>query len=353
MTIIHIAGGLGGGGAEQMVLQLACKSTNNFDTRVYALSNSNELESKYKEHQIYYKYLNINSFKNKSLWRGLVVLHNDIKDKTDIIFHCHQFHSYLLIFLYKIKYKSFPVIFTLHSSVVEELSRKIILFLTKPFRNMDIIFSENTKSWFLKNSVVIPNGINFEDFNTQSIKKFDETDVFNFLFAGRLSPEKNPLSLIGFASNLLNLGKNNFVINVLGIGALYNDLEFLIKKNNLEKYIILKGFSKNINQHLIEAHCLLLPSLYEGLPVILLEAAASKLPIITTPVGSIPEFFNNTNGYICDINLFPEAMVEIMSNYKMACEKSLKLYNELKFYFNIDKVYQQHLDCYKSLIKLA
>lgn len=351
MTIIHIAGGLGGGGAEQMVLQLAKNSQNTFDTRVFALANISELEPKFKENKIYYRYLNINSFKNKSFWSGLLKMHNDIKDKDDIIFHCHQFHSVLFALLYKVRYRSFPIVFTLHSSVIEEMSRKVFLFLTKPFRNIDIIFSSNATSWFLKNSLVIPNGIDFIEYQHNNKRNFNSNNIFKFLYAGRLSPEKNPLALIEIALKLINHNQTNFVINVLGIGILEHELIKRIKINNLEKHIIIHGFQSDVKPYLNECQCLLLPSLWEGMPVILIEAAAAKLPIITTSVGSIPDFIDNTNATLCNLEQFPNKMSEIMKNYKVATDKSEKLYEKLKLRFNINSVYQQHIDCYQNLNK--
>ncbi|MFH1280579.1 MAG: glycosyltransferase family 4 protein, partial [Candidatus Beckwithbacteria bacterium] len=56
--------------------------------------------------------------------------------------------------------------------------------------------------------------------------------------------------------------------------------------------------SKKLSTELFKAHCLVIPSLKEGHPLILFEAWAHKLPVIATKVGSIPMFVNQDNGYL-------------------------------------------------------
>lgn len=55
---------------------------------------------------------------------------------------------------------------------------------------------------------------------------------------------------------------------------------------------------KQLDREMFKAHCLVLPSLREGHPLILFEAWAHKLPVIATSVGSVPQFVNDGNGYL-------------------------------------------------------
>jgi glycosyltransferase involved in cell wall biosynthesis len=167
---------------------------------------------------------------------------------------------------------------------------------------------------------------------------------------GRLSKEKNPLFLISAAKYLLSKHITNFIIHIAGHGHQENELIEQIEFNNLNTYFNLVGFQKNIVPFLQESHCLVLPSLWEGMPVVIIEAAASKLPIVSTPVGSIPDFLSSKNAYLSELDDFPEAMVEVMKNYELALEKSNKLYEEMKSSFDINNVYEKHLRLYKSIV---
>ncbi|MCX6816737.1 MAG: glycosyltransferase family 4 protein [Candidatus Beckwithbacteria bacterium] len=54
----------------------------------------------------------------------------------------------------------------------------------------------------------------------------------------------------------------------------------------------------DLDKELFRAHCLVLPSLAEGHPLILFEAWAHQLPVIATQVGSVAKFVNQANGYL-------------------------------------------------------
>ena len=62
-------------------------------------------------------------------------------------------------------------------------------------------------------------------------------------------------------------------------------------EQDLKDYIKLLGLRNDIPNLLNKSHCLLMPSLWEGLPIVILEAGASRLPVISTPVGR--GFFNS------------------------------------------------------------
>ena len=355
MTIIHISSSLGGGGAEQMVLQLAKCSTAEIKTVVISISDDNTLEPKFKEHHIEYHFLNVTSFKNSSLKKGLQKLHRIIKDLDNVIFHCHQYHSAILGTLYNIFYKKKPIVFTLHSSTIEIYNRKLLLYATKIFRKKDIVFSNNAKQWYLKNDVVIPNGVNFDDLALSTTRTLDTTKVFRFLYLGRLSDEKNPLYMVAAANKLIDTGLTNFVFDIVGEGHLRDQLTKLItlEANNYkgyEKHFNLLGFQSNIKPYLQSAHTLILPSKWEGMPMVIIEAAAAKLPIIATPVGSIPDFLNNSNAYVSHLPTFHESMIDCMQNYNKALQKTELLHNELRSSYNIEAVYQSHLNLYKSVL---
>lgn len=350
MTIIHLSSSLGGGGAEQMVLQLAKKSHPIIRTIVISISSDNELENQFKECGIEYYFLNINSFKNRTLIDGIQKLTYILNNINDGIFHCHQFHGFTLGFIYNLFYKAKPIVFTLHSSVVEKLNRKILLYFTKPFRKKDIIFSKNARKWFLKNSIIIPNGVDFEQLSNLEPRVFQKGSNFCFLYLGRLSEEKNPLSMIKFARELIEGNVFNFRINVVGQGNLKQQLEDLIKEAKLENHFNILGFQSNVRRFLLEAHCMILPSLWEGMPVVLIEAAAAKLPIISTPVGSIPDFLNNKNATVSDLSFFSSAMKTMILKYDEAILKSEILYQESKDNFKIENVFEKHLHLYKSIL---
>ncbi|HTO16576.1 MAG TPA: glycosyltransferase family 4 protein [Edaphocola sp.] len=342
MTVVHINIGLGGGGAEHVLLELSKKGNeDNIKMIVVAIANIDQIEYKFTDQEIEVQHLNINSI--KSFFKGLKKLHSIVNPINDVVFHCHMFHGLLIGLSYSLIYKKTPIIFTLHNILVEHIYRRWILFFTKPIRNADINFSNTSNKWYLKPVEVIANGVDFKKFNTVDNRSYNkDIEKFIFLFLGRIEEQKNPLILIDFVSDLIKYGENNFQIHIAGDGIMRKELECLILKNKYQNYIKILGFQKNVKQIMEKSHCLILPSLWEGLPISLIEASANKLPIITTPVGSIPEYFNNTNACVIEVSQFSFYMYEVMRNYNNAIMRAEKLLVDNKSVFDIEAVYEKH-----------
>ncbi len=351
MTIVHLSSSLGGGGAQQMVYHLANQSHGTLPTKVISVSKVNTLEGKFMAKGIECHFLNIDSFKSSSLVKGIKKFNTIAKDYDAPVLHCHQFHGLLIGLAYKVFYRwKAPIVFTLHSSKAELWSRRVILFLTKFLRKSDVIFSDNVRLWYLKNSDVIANGLDFSTFSPNYDRRLDKKDKFRFLFLGRLSAEKNPEEMITSAQYLIDQGFKDFVIDIVGEGLRRESFEASVISRGLTDHIKIHGFQENVGTYIDQAHCLVLPSHFEGLPVVLVEAAASLLPIVSTPVGSIPDFLNESNGYPSDLESFGKTMGHVMTHYDEALEKSKKLKVDVESIFDIKDVYAKHLGLYKSVL---
>ncbi|MDH7446571.1 glycosyltransferase [Aquimarina sp. 2201CG14-23] len=351
MTILHVITGLSGGGAEHMVLELASQSNNTADkTVVVSVSERKQILHKFEEKGIECHFLNITSI--KSLFLGLKYLKQIHKTHKDTVFHCHMFHGFAIGFLYKLFFRNVPIVFTLHTNSVKQLYRKLFFWTTKIFRKKDIIFSNNSRKWYLKNSTVIPNGVDLDKFkrNTKLLKE-DTNKPFVFLFLGRLTEPKNPLFLVDLIQRLKAQNYVDFIINVVGDGGLRENLETAIEQNGVTANIKLFGFQKNVSGFLKEANCLIIPSLWEGMPVSIIEAGASKLPVVSTPVGSIPDFLNNDNAYVSELDNFHTAMISVLKDYKLALQKGENLFELVKSKYDIKKIYKLHIDLYQSTLK--
>ena len=349
MTIVHLNIGLGGGGAEHMILEMAKKShEDGIDTIVLAMTNNDQIEYKFAEHNITYHYLGITSAKR--FFKGIKQMKHVLSSYDDIVLHCHMFHALVIGIYFRLFVRKVPIVFTLHNILVEEIYRRWFLFFTKAFRKIDINFSEDASKWYLKKIQVIANGVDFEKFKLETKRTFNNSEPFKFLYLGRIEEQKNPLVLPDLARKLLDRGISNFKILVAGNGDMKDELEALIKSDSLENHIKLLGFQKDVKQQLFNAHCMIMPSLWEGLPISLIEASATKLPIITTPVGSIPKFFKPSNCYVPEIENFHEAMISVIEDYDKATKKANQLYEDNKSVFDINSVYKKHLKLYKSVV---
>ena len=156
-----------------------------------------------------------------------------------------------------------------------------------------------------------------------------------FISVGRLETVKNHKLLIEVANNL----KDNFELQIVGDGYLKSELQSMIDDFGLNQKVKLLGLRRDIPFLLNKAHCFLMPSFWEGLPIVLLEAGASRLPIISTSVGSIPVLLNNENSTLVELNSFEEAMIEIINNY----EKAQNLFDKIKKEYSIEQIVRKNI----------
>lgn len=117
--------------------------------------------------------------------------------------------------------------------------------------------------------------------------------------AGRLVKAKRQDLFIEAASELIKRGSSaHFVI--AGDGPLHMDLKKRIQTLGLGGRIHLVGYQSDMQRFLREIDVLVLPSDSEGLPLVLLEAAAMELPIIATAVGGVPDVLKNGCGLLIE-----------------------------------------------------
>lgn len=131
----------------------------------------------------------------------------------------------------------------------------------------------------------------FENITGNIKKKYGVSDKY-LLFVGTLQPRKNILRLIDCFEKLIK--KNNYNLQLLIAGKkgwLYEEITEKLKERDLNKNIILADFVKSEELPYLYkgAQCLVLPSLYEGFGIPIIEAMACGCPVVASKVSCIPE----------------------------------------------------------------
>ncbi len=347
INLLHLVTGLGVGGAERVVLDLAKNATfEKFNIFVVSLSKRTEMLKEFESNNI-----NTIALKKgnsaKEFFQIISFLNTYVKKNNIDIIHAHMMHSMMTAVIVKIFNPKIRVVFTSHSISFGSRFRKVVIFLLKFFRNKDILFSQEQSSMIYKKDVTfIPNGIDTNAYQKE-ISKFDK---FTFLAVGRLEHVKNHIRLLQCAVELKK--KNyNFQILIAGEGDQRKRFEKYICDNSLEENVTLLGVRSDIADLMAKSHVFVMPSLWEGLPISMLEAGASKLPVVTTPVGTITSLIDDNNGYLSTEDKFCQTMEEIMLNYEEATEKAIQLQNKIINRYSIDSIVNKHESLYKALIR--
>lgn len=110
------------------------------------------------------------------------------------------------------------------------------------------------------------------------------------LYIGRLSEQKGPLLLVEAAARVHAAG-TAFELVLVGDGPMRGEVERLISLHRLEQVVKLVGWASGdaIQDWLTRSRALVLPSLAEGLPVVIMEALALGRPVLSTYIAGIPE----------------------------------------------------------------
>jgi len=135
---------------------------------------------------------------------------------------------------------------------------------------------------------------------------------------------------------------NNVFFLIIGDGQKRIEIEKLIKELGLEEKVILAGIISDAHELLSAFDVFVLPSIKEGFPWVLIEAMASRLPIIATNVGAVPEIIENgKNGFIIEPGN-PQAIAdkikEIMSSNHLQKELGIQAHQTVLFKFELDKM---------------
>lgn len=124
---------------------------------------------------------------------------------------------------------------------------------------------------------------------------------------GRLSPEKDFDSLLKVVASLSAQGTESRLV-ILGEGGERNSLEAAARKLGIEKNVLMPGYVPDARRYLAFFSLFAMPSLTEGLPMVLLEAMLAGVPIVATRVGGIPDVLQEGR---CGLLINPDCPEEL------------------------------------------
>jgi glycosyltransferase involved in cell wall biosynthesis len=236
------------------------------------------------------------------------------------------------------------------------------------FANQIVAVSENLKEDITRYEgisseriKVITNGINGNKYNNKidKNKKRRELGIDNkhniiLGFVGRLSSEKGLIYLIKAMEPLVKEFQNLLLL-IAGEGGLLEGLKREAIALGVEQNIRFLGPRSDINEILSILDIFILPSLREGLPLVLLEAAATSLPILATDVGGNKQVVKHgANGLLVkhgDVASLYNSIKELITNEGMRKEFGSKSYDLFTNNFTIKKMIKEYETIYQDCIK--
>lgn len=270
---------------------------------------------------------------------------------------------------------SLPIVSTIHTSMIEDARHievvdlksagtkvltKLVSYplVSKLIENSKVVTTvsnsvayELKKYYGLDNAVVVGNGVDEKSF-TPAKEKSEENYI---LYVGRLSYRKGLFDLVESAKQICR--RYNILYTLVGKGELEGKLKKKIRDEKLQDKVILLGHVDRTKLiHLYRnALIFVLPSHYEGLPTVLLEAMACGLPVVATAVsGNLEVISHNENGILIPPKK-PKAMANAISGLLDDAEKRRKISESarrtIEERYTWDIIANKMLECYESLLE--
>lgn len=167
-----------------------------------------------------------------------------------------------------------------------------------------------------------------------------------------LSKQKDLVTFIK-AAHIICSKKENIHFIVLGTGSEEMMLKQIVEEKKLEKNIHFLGFKTNVADYLNEFDVLLMSSITEGLPLTIYEAFASKVPVVSTKAGGIPEVITDgENGFLAEIGdaeTLAKGCLLLLENKDLANNFKEKSFIKVNKYFDLKNLEENYYNFYTKL----
>lgn len=353
MKILYLVTGLGLGGAEKVVCDLADQMA----------GKGHEVKIAYLTGEILVQPKNINidliSLDLNNLY-GLYSASKKykklIQDFQPDVVHAHMVHANIFARINRIGCAIPKLICTAHNSneggQLRMLAYKYTNFLSDLNTNVSQEASESliSKGAFNKNNLItVYNGIDLNKFNF--FNKDKNSNELSFLSVGRFNKQKDYPNLFQAISILKNTINKEVKFYIAGDGELRPQLEQLIVDLGISDYVVLLGKRSDIPTLLNKADYFILSSRHEGLPTVVIEAMACGTFVIATDCGGSAEIMGDTGILVPPQNseALAQALNQAVNETALEIQaNNLKARQRVEELFSLEKSVQNWLKLYEK-----
>jgi glycosyltransferase involved in cell wall biosynthesis len=212
--------------------------------------------------------------------------------------------------------------------------------------------------------LLIPNGVDAKRFEKSTGSKraqlrrqklnVTDDDVFCVGMVGRLWEQKNPACLLRAAVRVLEKTDKPVQFFFIGDGQLRPELEQFIADHGLQSSVQIMGWRQDVAELLSVLDVFVLPSLWEGMPLAILEAMASKLPVIASDIsGNHDLVTHGVDGILFDSDndeQLADALLSLMNSPSMREELGAKARDKVFEHYQVHDRVERVSNLYLSLL---
>ena len=348
------------GGAENVIITVANHiHTSTYLSALLFVDDEGPLVSRVKSH------ISIFPLKQKRVSRSLFLMLKTIRTINPDIILTSIFHLNIAVVILKQFLRKNTKVIIRESNLLsivllrEKFPRLFALLIRIFYPRADAVISlgsemkHNLKTVFnvpYRKMYTIGNPIDLQNLQKLS-REFSNplnNKVFNFLAVGSLTRQKG-FDILIEAMEIVAEHHPDVHLSIIGEGILRDELQKIIKDNNLERQISLLGYQENPYPYFLHADRFVLSSRYEGLPNVVLESLALGTPVIALDnPGCLRDIFtNNRQGVLvvpCTAEKFAREMLIACQLGSLKQKESL-----LPEKFLIANVINQYEELFESL----
>ncbi len=306
------------GGAETQVARLVRHFTKKYEVHVVSMVGKAGDELEHPElanMMVNVHYLGMEL--SKARIKDLLATYRLLKQLSPLIVHSHMVHANILARVLK-PLVGYKLISTAHNVIECQGKLELLYRFTKGLSNVNTQVSyEGLKVYvesnlFSATDIVIYNGVEREFFSCTGIKKCREVgSVLRILCVAKFRKQKNLLGLLDACLQMKERGIK-FSLDIAGNGELFQDISDKLVSTGLADSVNLLGLRSDVRELMQSADVVVLSSDYEGLPMVLIEAAAVGCLVVSTDVGGVKEIvINEETGFLIDQGDMPALAVAL------------------------------------------
>jgi len=275
------------------------------------------------------------------------------EEKPDVVHtHIHT-TQYVFPVAKRLKIKIVHTIHSIASKEAPSLLRKFNKFYFKRSYAIPVALSENIQRSMVEEYKIrvdrvpiIFNGIDLSKCKEKS--DYSRGEMFKIVHVASYQEVKNHFGLLD-SFEQFHRKKPDTELHLIGDGQRRALIEQIVKDKGLSDCVFFYGFQASVHKFLHDMDVFTLPSLYEGMPMSIIEAMGTGLPIVATNVGGIPDMLTNGESAIltaidCDeiANAFEKlyASTELRERLGKNAKRNADIFSSAKMANNYVKIYQ-------------
>lgn len=364
IKVLHVIDRLPPDGAERLLLEIMCNRSTNFQFDVLCLVEGGELQPAFEAIGVKVHVLQKRRAVDIPFMMSLLRF---LRQHRPDVVHTHLFTADLwarcAAWLVGI-----PAIFsTVHSTNAwkSKLHWWLDRLLASPSQKV-IGCAENVSEMLIEQGipaskvVCIPNGVDLKRMSEAPSLSLQDTfsiqeNVPLICLVGRYHAAKGHLALLPVLSTLAS--RHRFHCLFIGEGELREDIEQAVEQLALSEFVTLTGYREDVPSIMKACDIMVMPSVWEGLPMALLEGMACELAVVASRVGGIPDVVSDAEDGLLydqgDASALEAALERLLSDQTFRTQLGDAAANKVRNHYSAAVVQQQYEALYCDALQRA